>query len=203
MTLSVQNVSRSFGRRPVLKGIQLTLEPGQRLGLLGPNGSGKTTLLRLCAGTLRPTEGDVQFDGASTMQPDGRRGVAFVSQEAPVYAELTVLEHVQWWASVNGKTPAGAEALLDDAGLHRFTHASSASLSRGQRQRLALCMALATKPRLLLLDEPTTALDTEGRDWLVDQLKNSDAAMLLATHETDLVDALGLETRHLNGGRLQ
>ncbi len=204
MTLSVQGVHRSFGRRPVLHDINIQVPAGARIGLLGTNGSGKTTLLRLLAGTLRPTQGTIQHNGHDTQTPMGRQGMAFVAQDAPVYPELTVLEHVQWWSRVHGY-PADApafESLLDEAGLHRHAHASAASLSRGQRQRLALCMALAARPSLLLLDEPTTALDADGRTWLIRRLQDTEASLVVATHEEDLIQALGLTAHRLEGGRL-
>ncbi len=201
MTLRVEGASRSFGRRRVLHGVDLEVADGARVALLGPNGSGKTTLLRLAAGVLRPTAGRVLHDGHDTLTPEGRRALAFVPQGAPAYPELTVLEHVRWWTAVHG-VPADAQAAVDDAGLHRLAHGPATALSRGQRQRLALAMALAVRPRTLLLDEPTTALDADGQDWLLHRLRQTDAAVLVATHEVGFADALGAETRRMDGGRL-
>lgn len=200
MTLEARGLERRFGRHGVLRGVELDVADGERLVLLGPNGSGKTTLLRLLAGVLRPTAGTVRHDGHDPTGPEGRRGLCLVTQDAPVYPELTAREHVDWWVRLHG---AGeAPAALADAGLGRLADRSAGELSRGQRQRLALAMALAARPRTLLLDEPTTALDAEGQAWLADRILRLGATTVVATHEPGLAAALDATTRRLEGGRV-
>ncbi len=197
MTLTFDNVTRRFGHHVVLRDVAFEAGPGDRIALLGPNGAGKTTLLRLAAGLLRPTQGTVQRDGVAMVQPEARRGLAYVGQDAPVYPELTVREHLQWWGRMHGK-PVDA-AWLDHAGLRGVAEDRASTLSRGQRQRLHLAMAFALDPEILLLDEPTTALDEAGRTWLLETLRSSGAAMLIATHEDAFAEALGATPMRIGG----
>ncbi len=192
MTLTFERVTRRFGRHVVLRDLDLHLDAGERVVLLGPNGAGKTTLLRLAAGLLRPTNGTVHRQGVATTHASARRGLAYVGQDVPVYAELTVREHLHWWARMHGKT--ADEAWLDHAGLRRVAEERAGALSRGQRQRLHLAMAFAIDADLLLLDEPTSALDEAGRAWLLESLVASPAAMLIATHDHDLAATLRART---------
>lgn len=201
MTLEARGLERRFGRRVVLRDVDLRVGDGQRIALVGPNGSGKTTLLRLLAGVLRPTAGTVRHDGIDPTAHEGRRGLAFVAHDAPVYPELTVREHVRWWVRVHAAPPPRPD-LLADAGLGRLADRGAGELSRGQRQRLAIAMALATRPRTLLLDEPSTALDAEGRAWLVDRVLRLGATTVVATHEDGLAAALDATVHHVRGGRL-
>ncbi len=189
MTLTFDQVTRRFGHHVVLRDLSLTASAGDRIALLGPNGAGKTTVLRLAAGLLRPTKGTVERGGIATTHPEARRGLAYVGQEAPVYPELTVREHMHWWGKMHGK--AIDLGWIDQAGLRAVAEDRASALSRGQRQRLHLAMAFALEPEVLLLDEPTTALDDAGRRWLTETLTTSPAAMLIATHEDAFATALG------------
>ncbi len=196
--LHCQGLGKRFGHHTVLRGIDLRLEHGERVLLGGPNGSGKTTLLRLAAGLLRPTEGRVERHGHPTTDAFGRVGLAYVGQDNPVYPELSVHEHLRWWQRLHGLHSDPSP--LHDAGLQHIAEEPAGSLSRGQRQRLHIAMALATAPSLLLLDEPTSALDADGRAWLQQALVDSDAAMLIASH--DALSALGATARRLEDGCL-
>ena len=201
MTLEARGLERRFGRRVVLRDIDLRVGDGDRVVLVGPNGSGKTTLLRLLAGVLRPTAGTVRHDGIDPATPRGRAGLALVAHDAPAYPELTVREHIDWWVRVHGATPPRHD-VVDDAGLGRLADRSAGELSRGQRQRLAIAMALAVQPTTLLLDEPSTALDEDGRAWMTDRALRLGATLVVATHEPGLAAALDATVHHLHGGTL-
>lgn len=192
--LRLEGVSRHFGRRPVLQDVDLEVREGERIALEGPNGSGKTTLLRIAAGTLRQTTGIVHRDPVRT---------AYLPQDAPVYRELSLADHLRFIAKVRGIPWDASDAIgqLHDAGLGRIADRPAGTLSRGQRQRLGIVMATMGTPGLLLLDEPWTALDADGRHWLTALLDHTDAAILTAVHEGTPFQpdrALLLE-----GGRLQ
>lgn len=168
MSLHLRNVSRAFARRTLFAPIDLELKAGSAAALLGPNGSGKTTLLRIIAGQLRPSTGTVEAGS-----------FRFVSQDVPVYPELTPAEHATWL----GQDPA----CLAAAGLARVLHQPARVLSRGQRQRLHLALALDAAPELLLLDEPYAGLDEAGTQWLQTELQKFPGAILLAAHEPNHV----------------
>lgn len=201
MSLRLDGIGRHYGRRPVLRGIDATIDRDETVLLRGANGSGKTTLLRIAAMVLRPTTGTVAVSGKTGAA--ARRHIAFVPHDAPVYRELTPLEHVRFAADLHGQRLGRSDALvaLRDAGLAQQAHRSAHVLSRGQRQRLALATALSTKAPFLLLDEPFTALDDDATDWAVAAVDAHDGGVLAAVHgATDLV---ANRTLTLDGGRLQ
>lgn len=221
--LRLRGVGKSYGNRAILSGIDLRLAPGECVAVMGRNGSGKSTLLRLAATLVRPTAGTVEVAGidAGHHPEHARAGLSLLSQEAPLYPELTPREHLRWWARVQGMpdAPGRIDAALAAAGLARdggHAHATGPptrrgsdlpvrSLSRGTRQRLAIAMALLPDRPLLILDEPFTALDDEGRAWLVGEVaaRRGRQAILLALHDEAQAAALANRTLHLRGGALQ
>lgn len=181
MTLRLEGVSRSFGRRQLFAPVQLELAAGERATLQGPNGSGKTTLLRIIAKQIASTTGTVQAPAR-----------VFVSQDAAVYPELSVLEHAEFALSAYNST-ANPSQVVADAGLARMARSQARILSRGQRQRLHLAIAFASGAELLLLDEPFTALDQAGEAWLHDHINAFPGSILLAAHDA----------KHMHGKRVQ
>jgi ABC-type multidrug transport system ATPase subunit len=184
--LLLDGVTKGYGRLKVLRGIQLEVAAGEHVALAGPNGSGKSTLLRLAATILRPDAGTVRVAGldAHLEGTAARRSLAYVGQEAPAYDELTVAEHLAWWARLRGlQLPDDAQrAALEDAGLATRAGRKGGALSRGERQRLALAMAFVGEPPLLLLDEPATGLDAAGTQWLARRVERYPGAVLMASH---------------------
>jgi ABC-2 type transport system ATP-binding protein len=185
--------------------VTLDLPAGRTVALLGPNGAGKSTLLRIAAAASRPDRGTVELGGIDARKdPDGaRRHASLLLQQAPVYAELTPHEHLAWWSKVRG-VRADVEALTLECGLARHAHQPAATLSRGQQQRLALAMALLPDAPLLLLDEPFTALDEEGRSWLEGRLatRKGTGATLLALHDAQQAARLADAAVRLHAGVL-
>ena len=147
--LSAQNLSFSYGNRPVLQNLSFTLQPGERLLLLGPSGAGKTTLLRLLCGLLEPEKGQIQRPA--------RLGVVF--QEDRLLPTLTLEENL----CLVSRTPALARQIGEELGLGSLFSHYPATLSGGQRRRGALCRALAFSCDALLMDEPFQGLDEESR----------------------------------------
>jgi len=190
----------------VLKGVDLAVEPGELVAIVGPSGSGKSTLLH-CLGTLdRPDSGVVRIAGADVGGLAGarlaafrNRTIGFVFQFHQLLPDFTALENVMLPGRIGGE-PAGAleaaaRRLLDEAGLsHRLDHFPS-QLSGGERQRAALCRALVLEPPLLLADEPTGNLDTESGERMLDRLFELRArhgtTALLVTHNPDIARRCG------------
>lgn len=201
MSLRLDGIGRQYGRRTVLRDIDFELRRDETALLRGANGSGKTTLLRIAATILRPTSGTVAIAGDTGAA--ARRHLAFVPHDAPVYRELTPLEHVRFAADLHGRALGRGDALvaLRDAGLAPQAHRPAHVLSRGQRQRLALASALATQAPYLLLDEPFTALDDDATAWAVDAIQSHDGAVLAAVHGATALAAD--RVLQLDGGRLQ
>jgi heme ABC exporter ATP-binding subunit CcmA len=207
--LQVNNLCKSYGRKEVLRGIDLSLEDGELCAVLGPNGAGKTTLLRIIATLSSADSGTVSIDGISIADNpiEARRTIGAVLHAPLIYDELTVLENLRFFHSMSGRpsTEFGpkADALLEELGLGLRRNDISAILSMGMRRRLSIARALITSPRLLLLDEPFSGLDLKSVDLLTAILtreKKSCGGGLLVTHDLDMAAAIADRSVVLNGG---
>ena len=180
-------LEKRYGRRWALKPLDLDLERGSFLVVTGANGSGKTTLLRLVAGLAAPTGGALEVDAS-------RGGLGFLGHEPLLYRDLTALENLDLFGRLY-RVPERRERigmLLERFGLWDVRAERVASYSRGMTQRLALCRALLHEPGLLVLDEPFTALDSEGAALLDRQLSELAGltTILLSTHDPGRVEPL-------------
>ncbi|GJD75510.1 urea ABC transporter ATP-binding subunit UrtE [Methylobacterium goesingense] len=162
--LAVSGLDQHYGSAQVLRGIDLAVAPGACLAVLGRNGAGKTTLLRCLTGLIPTTRGSVALDGADiTRMPSDRRaraGLAIVPQGREIFADLSVAENLRVAARAHGLDRSGAvdEAVALFPALRELWHRPGGNLSGGQQQQLAIARALATRPRILLLDEPTEGI---------------------------------------------
>ncbi len=207
--LEIKGLKKSFGLKPVLRGIDLTLHRGERMALMGANGVGKTTLLRILAGLTRPTGGSVTIGGFDVVQDaqQVRRLVGFVAHQPYLYDELTAMENLLFFARMYGVKQARERAslLLQRVGLEKRAKERVGVLSRGQVQRLSLARALLHSPQLLLLDEPETSLDQEGNQLLVALLEEHTAqggTTMFTTHQAERALALSDRIIILSSGRL-
>jgi ABC-type Fe3+/spermidine/putrescine transport system ATPase subunit len=201
--LRIEGVTHSYADgEPVLRDIDLALEPGEFLTLLGPSGCGKTTLLRIVAGFLRPTEGTVSLDGADvTRVPPHKRRVNLVFQRAALFPHLDVYDNLAFGlrlAKVPKKEIDGrVREALELVRLEGLAHRRSGELSGGQAQRVALARALINRPEVLLLDEPLSALDLRIRQEMEGELRRlhreTDTTFVFVTH--DQGEALALSDR--------
>lgn len=168
--IELRGLRRDYGDRAALAGVDLSLREGESLLVLGPNGSGKTTLLRVLATLLRPSGGDAAVFGASLPRDAWKvRGrIGLLGHDALLYRDLSGRENLRFHARLHGLAPEAAEAriaeLLAATGMERRGDDRVVELSAGMRQRLAVCRCLLHEPELLLLDEPESHLDAEGRE---------------------------------------
>jgi len=193
--LTVRGLTRRFGNLLVLDGISLAVGRGQAVVVLGPNGAGKTTLLRCVVGADRADAGEVLLDGRRFDETDPwvRSVVATALDDIDFFPDLSVAEHLELLAYAHGGDPTAPDEVLTELGLDGARDQLPATLSSGQRRRLALASCFVRPRRLLVLDEPEQRLDTRGRAWLADRLRAEKAAgtaVLMASHDPDLVDAV-------------
>jgi heme ABC exporter ATP-binding subunit CcmA len=196
-----------LGRFPALAGADLDVDAGEIVLLSGPNGAGKTTLLRLCAGLLPLRAGQAEVLGVDLTRDrkSVRRSLALVGHETFCYDDLTVAENLRFAARASGRTVVDADGALDRLSLRRVADVTHGRLSQGQRRRLALAIALARRPRLLLLDEPHAGLDEHGRAILEEVVRAAPAegcTVLLASHELELARRLATREVQLIAGRV-
>ena len=207
--LEVTGLKKSYGFKPILRGIDLSVEPGQCMALLGANGAGKTTLLRILAALTSPGAGTVRIGGLDLARDaqQARRLVGFVAHQPYLYDELTALENLLFFGRMYSVRccKERASVLLERVGLAKRAGERISALSRGQAQRLALARALLHEPRLLLLDEPDTGLDEEGialLGTLLQEHRQGGGTVLLTTHHLERALQWSERIGLLSGGRL-
>jgi putative spermidine/putrescine transport system ATP-binding protein len=200
--LSIQSVSKAFGQTTVVEDFNLDVERGEFVSFLGPSGCGKTTVLRMVAGFEEPTSGRVLVGGKDiTFLKPNQRNVGMVFQAYALFPNLTVAQNIGFGLKVAGMPKAEAEArvaeMLDLIKLPQFGDRYPYQLSGGQQQRIALARALAPKPKLLLLDEPLSALDAKVRVSLREEIraiqKQLGITTIFVTHDQE--EALSISDR--------
>lgn len=200
--IEFRNITKRFGPVTAVDNISLTIDEGEFFALLGPSGCGKTTLLRMLAGFELPTSGQVLIDGQDvSLDPPNRRPVNMVFQNYAVFPHLSVLNNIEYGLKMD-RVPAAerrerAEAALEQVQLGGYGSRMPDQLSGGQRQRVALARAIVKRPRVLLLDEPLSALDAKLREELRFELSalqdRIGITFVMVTHDQD--EALALATR--------
>jgi ABC-2 type transport system ATP-binding protein len=184
--LKAQGLGKRYGHRWALSDCTLDIPAGQVVGLVGPNGAGKTTLLHLAVGLLQPTAGTIEvLGGPPPASPAQLARVGFVAQDTPTYRGLTVADHLRLGAHLNPGWDAGmASDRVERLGLDKRQRAGK--LSGGQRAQLALTLALAKRPELLLLDEPVASLDPLARreflQGLLEAVVDQGLSVVLSSH---------------------
>ncbi len=170
LAIAVAALRRDYGDRPALEGVAFELAAGESLLVLGPNGAGKTTLLRILATLLRPSGGEARVLGCSLPGEAWRlRGrIGYLGHEPLLYRDLSGRENLRFQARLHGIERPAAEARIEEllraVGMERRADERVAELSAGMRQRLSICRCVLHRPELLLLDEPDSNLDAEGRE---------------------------------------
>ncbi len=187
--------------------VDLRVRSGEYLVLIGPNGAGKTTLLYLVAGFLTPDEGTILFDGSDvTRRPPEERGTAFVFSESMLFPHLTAARNVAFSMRYGSRTPAEVEAAMDRLGVGSLADRWPSELSTGQARRVEIARALASKPRVLLLDEPYASIDPEDRPGIAASVKALAAerrmTVLHVSHQEEALP-LGDAVVRLRDGRIE
>ena len=197
--IKTHDLSKNFDDFKAVDGVSLTVEPGQILALLGQNGAGKTTTVRMLTALLNPTRGWAQVNGFDVVEQaaDVRASVGVLTEQHGLYVRMTGQEYLDFFGQIYRLAPAAREArnkyLLDYFGLSEAAHKRIGEYSKGMRQKLALARALMHEPPVLLLDEPTSAMDPESARLVRDEiarLKSSQRTIVICTHNLAEAEAL-------------
>jgi urea ABC transporter ATP-binding protein UrtE len=208
--LEVRDLRAGYGRIQILDGIDLSIEQGTVVGVLGHNGMGKTTLLRTLIGEIRAEQGEIRFDGADvtqlSMHRRARRGIGYVPQGRNIYPQLTVLENLKMGEIVRGGDSAIAEMIAYFPILEPLLDRRGGALSGGEQQILALARCLVGRPKLLLLDEPTEGIQPSIVEQILEQLQTLTAALdltvLLVEQDLQFIAALAERVLIIQKGRI-
>jgi heme exporter protein A len=192
LEIKLEGLTRSFGERRVWSNLSATMKGGERWVVRGSNGSGKTTLLKVLAGVLSPTEGKVRIleGGEERDAAWGRRWIGFIGPDLALYDELSAAENLAFFGRVRGlhRGPDRDRELLKRVGLGTRFDDALRTLSTGLRQRAKLAFALQADPKILLMDEPSSNLDPEGRELVagtVTTVAAESRAVIIATNDPE------------------
>ena len=207
--LELQNLSKSYGDRPVLEGISLSIAKGEIVSILGPSGCGKSTLLNLVLGLTEASAGRIVYDGEDlTHVPMEKRGFNIVFQDYALFPNLNAYENIVYGLRnfPDRATPEELHDLIELLGLERHLNQRIEELSGGQRQRVALARTLVMKPRLLLLDEPLSALDGLIKESIKTRTRTIarqlDLTTLIVTHDPEEALTLSDKVLIINEGQI-
>jgi len=205
--LAVEGVWKYYGDFPALRDIAFAVEPGSCVALLGRNGAGKTTLLRILAGLSRASKGEVRVFGRPALEKASRSLTGIIGHGIAVYDELSAYENLKLFANLYGAPDAHRAAMewLERTSLDRVKDGLVREFSRGMRQRLAVARAFLHNPRLMLLDEPFTALDDRAiallQSLLRDALRDG-RTVVMSTHQLREALELATDVVLINRGRM-
>jgi heme ABC exporter ATP-binding subunit CcmA len=196
------SLTQRFGSEVALDAVDLTVDIGEHLAVLGENGAGKTTLLRIIATAARPTSGSLAIFGLDALGERRRlrASIGYVAHASGLYPALSAAENLQFFCTLQGVDRGRVDEVLDLVGLGEVARRPAGKLSRGAQQRLAIGRAVLHDPRLLVLDEPDASLDSGGADLLARVMR--DRTAVIATHDHALANRLCPRTMELRHGRV-
>ena len=205
--VEISHATKRYGAIEAVRDISFTLEPGQTVALVGHNGAGKTTLIKLMLGLIRPTEGSIRVFGEDPAagSVETRRRLGYLPESVSFNTALTGREVLAFYARLKSESVDGIRTLLDRVGLAKAAERRIGTYSKGMRQRLGLAQALIGRPKLLLLDEPTTGLDPGLRMEfyeIVGELRERGATIVLSSHVLTELEERTERVIIVNRGRL-
>jgi ABC-2 type transport system ATP-binding protein len=197
--ISVENLSKKFGELQAVDRVSFTVAPGELFGLLGPNGAGKTTTICMISGLLRPDEGTVRVENHNLWESPraAKRLLGLVPQDLALYQEFSARENLRFWGGLYGlsrsRLKQNTEDLLERVGLADRAGEPVSRYSGGMKRRLNLAIGLVHQPKALLLDEPTVGIDPQGRNNILDVIRDiarQGTAVILTTHHLEEAEKL-------------
>lgn len=206
--LQLTQVTKRYRETEAVRGIDLTMIPGEYLALLGHNGAGKTTLVKLMLGLTHPSSGSVQVLGADPASPAAvplRRSIGYLPEAVVFQDAMTGHELLSFYARLKGEATSICEPLLERVGLGEAAHRRVRTYSKGMRQRLGLAQALLGRPRMLFLDEPTSGLDPSLRRLfygIIGELRDQGTTALISSHALSEIEARTDRVAIMKSGRL-
>ena len=206
MSITVEHLTKSYGKQVALKDVSFTIEKGEIVGFLGPNGAGKSTLMKVLTTYLKADEGVALVNGhdVGTDTRNVQKSIGYLPEHNPLYLEMYIREYLQFNAEVYKVSKDRIEEVIEQIGLSPQAHKKIGQLSKGYRQRVGLAAALLHNPQVLILDEPTTGLDPNQLQEIRKLIREigKDKTILLSTHIMKEVEAVCDRVLIINNGSL-
>ena len=217
MIVKVENVSKAYNKTPVIREMSLDIEKGERVVILGPSGCGKTTLLRMIAGFIHPDKGKLTIDGKTVadngkcvIEPESRQ-VGMVFQDLALWPHMTSYKNIEFGLKAKNVPKAEIrkriDTIFEKVQMTQFRNAYPGELSGGQQQRIALARALVTRPKILLMDEPLSSLDTDLRQALRGEILRLQEelviTMIYVTHDREEAFSLATKIVLMEDGKIK
>ena len=206
MSITVEHLTKSYGKQIALKDVSFTIEKGEVVGFLGPNGAGKSTLMKVLTTYLKADEGVALVNGhdVGTDTRNVQKSIGYLPEHNPLYLEMYIREYLQFNAEVYKVSKDRIEEVIEQIGLSPQAHKKIGQLSKGYRQRVGLAAALLHNPQVLILDEPTTGLDPNQLQEIRKLIREigKDKTILLSTHIMKEVEAVCDRVLIINNGSL-
>lgn len=206
MSITVQNITKTFGSQKALNNVSFTINKGEVVGFLGPNGAGKSTMMRILTTYYKADEGDAAVNGFDVLESekDVQKSIGYLPEHNPLYLEMYVKEYLAFNADVYQVDKSKINDVIEQTGLSPEAHKKIAQLSKGYRQRVGLAAALLHDPEVLILDEPTTGLDPNQLIEIRKLIREigKEKTILLSTHIMKEVEAVCDRVIIINKGEL-
>ncbi|BAB67621.1 ABC transporter ATP-binding protein [Sulfurisphaera tokodaii] len=200
--IEVRNVIKRFNGIYALNGISFSIPCNGKYALLGPNGAGKSTTLKIISGLLRPDSGEVYIKGMNPTSVEVKRILGYLPEDAMPYRNLTVIENLEYFASLRDLPKERVKEMIYLLGLEDYMYVEAGKLSRGNLQKLSLALVLLHNPEIVLLDEPLNYLDIPTQERVINVLKSLNGTLLVSTHIMSIATRLTDHVIIINHGKV-
>ncbi|BFH73295.1 ABC transporter ATP-binding protein [Sulfurisphaera javensis] len=201
--ISVKDLTKRYGNVIALYNVTFNIECNEKWALLGPNGAGKSTMLKILAGLIKPDKGEVRIMDKDPSSPEVRKILGYLPEDADPFPGLSVIDNLKFVASLRDVDESKIYDLLDLLDLRQYMNYKASTLSRGNRQKLAIAMAILHNPSLLLLDEPLNYLDIPSQETVIDLFSRLNSTLLVSTHILSVADRLATKVLIISNGTIR
>lgn len=190
--ISAVNIVKKFKDKTALNNLNIRIECGQKVALLGPNGAGKSTALKIISGILKQDYGEISIRGKPPTDPDSKRLIGFLPEDASPYPMLSVRENLEYIGAIRSTEGLRdrIEELLDTLFLREYEKSKVSSLSRGNRQKLSVALSIIHRPEIMIMDEPLNYLDIPTQESIIEVFKKMNGTFLVSTHIMSIAERL-------------